>query len=90
MLFNCSKFNLEHISTVEQVQEFTRYLVEDLKVNIHPDNDFAEYIELNTGKQSFNAEEIIKGNSLMEECFKVCEVNSISIYDLMSNILFKH
>lgn len=90
MLFNCSKFNLEHISTVEQVQGFTKYLVDDLKVNIHPVNDFAEYIELNTGKQSFDAEEILRGNSLMEECFKVCEANSISIYDLMSNILFKH
>ena len=49
MIFNCEKYNVEHITTIDQVKQFTKYLVEDLKVNINPDNDFADYVEYETG-----------------------------------------
>lgn len=88
MIFNCEKYNVEHITTIEQVKEFTIYLVEDLKVNINPDNDFAEYIEYNSGKPTFNAHEVERGNQLMTECHNVCVANNVDIYDLMSEYLF--
>ncbi len=90
MLFNCEKYNVEHITTIDQVKEFTEYLVEDLKVNINPDTDFADYIEYESGKASFNAKEIERGNQLMGECGIVCEANGVDIYDLMSDYLFAY
>ena len=88
MIFDCEKYNVEHITTIKQVKEFTIYLVEDLKVNINPDYDFAEYIEYNSGKVTFNAREVERGNQLMAECHNVCEANNVEIYDLMSEYLF--
>ena len=90
MIFNCEKFNVAHITTIDQVEEFTKYLVEDLKVNINPDNDFADYIEYETGKATFTDEEVERGNQLMDECFNVCEANGVDIYELMSEYLFAY
>lgn len=88
MVFNCERFNVEHISTIDQVKDFTKYLVEDLKVNINPDNDFADYIEYESGKPTFTAEEVERGNQLMAECSNVCEANNVDVYDLMTEYLF--
>ena len=61
MIFNCEKYNVEHISTIDQVKEFTKYLVEDLKVNINPDNDFADYIEYESGSPWNGRQEVNGG-----------------------------
>lgn len=86
--FNCNRYNVDHITTINQVKDFANYLVNDLKVNIHPDNDFSEYIEYSTFKPTFDDNGIKRGNQLMEECFSVCEEHSVGIYDLMSEYLF--
>lgn len=88
MIFSCDKYNVEHITNIEQVRDFAKYLVSDLKVNVNPDTDFAEYIEYNTGKPTFNALEIERGNQLMTECCKVCESNFVDVYDVMLEILY--
>lgn len=33
-----------HIASIDEVKAFASYLVNDLGVNLHPDNDFAEYV----------------------------------------------
>ena len=88
MIFNNEKYNVEHITTIDQVKEFTEYLVKDLKVNINPDNDFADYVKYETGEPTFNNTEVEHGNQLMEECCNVCKAKGIDIYDLMSEYLF--
>ena len=88
MIFNNEKYNVEHITTIDQVKEFTEYLVKDLKVNINPDNDFADYVKYETGEPTFNNTEVERGNQLMEECCNVCKAKGIDIYDLMSEYLF--
>ena len=37
-----------HITTVEEVANFFHHLVFDLKLNFHPDDDFAEYVNSKT------------------------------------------
>lgn len=90
MVFNCDKYDVEHITTIDQVKDFTKYLVYDLKVNINPDNDFADYIEYATGKPTFNLQEVERGNQLLAECCNVCEDNGVDVYKLMSEFLIPY
>lgn len=86
----CTKrtlFSDIQILTMQDVAEFTKYLVHDLSVNIHPDTPFDEYINLRTGDKSFSDNDIVIGNRLMEQCFDVCSKNKIDIYDFMNEIL---
>lgn len=77
------KYNSEsHINTVDQVKEFFDYLAMERKVNFHPDDDFSDYINLNTNEPTFNAEEVAIFNTLMDESFVVCESNQTDIYEL--------
>lgn len=72
-----------HITTVEEVANFFHHLVFDLKLNFHPDDDFAEYVNSKTKEPLFTPEEIALYNRLMAESFKVCEDSEDKdIYDL--------
>ncbi len=88
-LFNCQKYNVEHITSIKQVQDFASYLILSLKVNANPDTNFSDYIEYKTSKPTFNQNEIKRGNQLMDECFEVCKMNSVNIYDIFFKILYK-
>jgi len=48
--------------TIGEVKAFASYLVNDLGVNLHPDNDFAEYVCYETGERTFTDEEAAIGN----------------------------
>jgi len=54
--------NDDHIMTIGEVKAFASYLVNDLGVNLHPDNDFAEYVCYETGERTFTDEEAAIGN----------------------------
>jgi hypothetical protein len=53
-----------------------------VKVNLHPDDSFVEYVDFKTGLPTFTMEEATIGNRLMDECFDVCKENSADIYEL--------
>lgn len=73
----------DHITTIEEVKAFASYLINNLGVNLHPDNDFADYVRYATGERTFTDEEATIGNRLMEECFDVCEKRGVDIYELL-------
>jgi hypothetical protein len=72
------------IETINDVQDFAKYLYNNLRVAFHPDDDFADYVNDETGKQTFTKEEIPIFNRLMDECFQVCECENKDIYEVMS------
>lgn len=86
--FCCQKFSLQHIRTIDEVKCFAKYLVNDLEVNFHPDEDFSNYISLETSEQTFNLEEQEVGNRLMDESFDVCEKEGADVYEVMGEYLF--
>jgi hypothetical protein len=88
-VFSCDAFNIRHISTIGDVKKFSNYLVNELNVNIHPDDDFSDYCKIGTNRQYFNEEEIATGNRLMDECFAVCEEQGTDIYELMGQYLIE-
>ena len=71
-----------HITTIADVKAFFHHLVDERKVNFHPDDDFADYISVKDGTPTFTEEEVAVYNRLMEESFDVCEAAGVDIYEL--------
>ena len=71
-----------HITSVADVKAFFHHLVDERKVNFHPDDDFADYISLDDQTPSFTDDEVILYNRLMEESFDACEAAGVDIYEL--------
>lgn len=71
-----------HITTMADVKAFFHHLVDERKVNFHPDDDFADYISLDDQMPTFTDDEVILYNHLMEESFNVCEAAGVDIYEL--------
>ena len=72
-----------NIETLDDVQNFAKYLYNERGVAFHPDDDFAEYENIETHEPTFTAQEVSLFNRLMEQCFDVCERNNKDIYDVM-------
>ena len=78
-----SKMNEEsHITTVADVKAFFHHLVNERKLNFHPDDDFADYISLDDQTPTFSDEEVAVYNRLMDESFDICEAAGVDIYEL--------
>ena len=71
-----------HITSVADVKAFFHHLVDERKLNFHPDDDFADYISLDDQTPTFTDDEVILYNRLMEESFDVCEAAGVDIYEL--------
>lgn len=70
------------IRTVADVRKFFSYLLKTRKVSFHPDDDFKNYVENNSGKRCFTNDEAKKYNKLMNDAFKVCEKEKKDIYSI--------
>lgn len=77
------------IETVRDVKKFFQYLMEELRVNFHPDDDFESYVDMETSEPSFTPEECKKYNDAMQKCFEVCEAEGVDIYSIGIEVLFK-
>ena len=71
-----------HIKSVEGVKAFFHHLVDERKLNFHPDDDFADYISYEDKTPSFTKEEVSVYNRLMEESFDVCNNYNMDIYEI--------
>lgn len=77
-----NRIQITHISSMDEVKEFFRYIVYDLHINFHPDDDFKDY-----GLKQFSNEDIICLNNLMDESFSVCKASGEDIYAIGLDIL---
>ena len=71
-----------HIKSAEDVKAFFHHLVNERKLNFHPDDDFADYVSYDEKTPSFTKEEVEVYNRLMEESFNVCDAAGIDIYEI--------
>lgn len=71
-----------HIASVADVKAFFHHLVDERKLNFHPDDDFADYICVDDGTPLFTDDEVVLYNRLMEESFDACEAAGVDIYEL--------
>ena len=79
---------LKQIKTTKDVVAFAKQLIKE-GVNFHPDDDFNDYINLETEKPTYTKDEAEFRNELMNQCFAVCEKNGVDIYDTMSEVALK-
>jgi len=72
------------IKSVRDVRAFFSYMINDLAVSLHADTPFSEYVNTETGEQTFSSEESKLYDRLMQEAFEVCGRNGGErlIYDL--------
>ena len=68
------------IKTIEDVKKFFQYLSGERKVIFHPDDDFEQYVNMETLERTFTPEECDKFNVMMQKCFEVCEAEGEDIY----------
>lgn len=75
-----------HIESVQDVKVFFHHLAFDRKLSFHPDDDFADYVNLSDGTPAFNEQEVFLYNRLMDECFTMCnhvDVNELGVMEIM-------
>ena len=77
------------IKTLDDVVNFANYLIRDKGISIHPDDNFNDYIDFKTGSNIFSESESEMYNTLMDDCFSICEENNVDIYQLMNDVLLK-
>lgn len=68
--------NSTHITSLDDVKEFFKYLYKDKKLNLHPDDLFTEDMG------NVTTDEAPLFNRLMDECFDVCEMTNTDIYGI--------
>ena len=77
---------LTKITTLEDVEQFVKYIYEELGVNFHPDDDFKNYVSCETGERTMDDEKAELYNRLMDETFDVC---GEEVYEIGSDLLFQ-
>jgi hypothetical protein len=77
------------IQSILDVTAFFHQLIEQESLNFHPDEDFHNYINLETGLPSYSHMEAQLRNQLMFSSFEICEKESIDIYGIGIELLFK-
>lgn len=65
--------------SLDDVNEFFHHLVDERRVNVHPDDSFEDYVS-EDGDTPFSQEECAVYNRLMGESFDICEKNGADIY----------
>lgn len=79
---------LKQIKTTKDAVAFAKQLIKE-GVNFHPDDDFNNYINLETQEPTYTKAEANFRNELMNQCFAVYEKNGVDVYDTMSEVVLK-
>jgi hypothetical protein len=76
---------ITEISTLYDVELFMKQLVQE-GTNAHPDDDFNNYIHIESGLPAYMPEEAEIRNRLMEQCFKTCRAEGHDVYNIMQEV----
>jgi hypothetical protein len=76
------------INDIQDVKNFALFLVNEQNLNFHPDDDFSNYINLETSLPIYSEEEAKILNFQMDRCFEICDEHGSDIYELMGKPLF--
>lgn len=80
---------IQEINTVQDVELFASQLVNEENLSFHPDDDFSNYINLETQEPLYSDEEALSLNKQMERCFDICNQFGADIYELMGRPLLE-
>lgn len=87
------KVPITEIKTVTDVTNFFNHLMVVESLNFHPDNNFSDYQSVKTSdipiteyKPTYTASEAKERDTLMSQCFDICENEKIDIYDIAMQV----
>ncbi|EOZ96151.1 hypothetical protein A33Q_2744 [Indibacter alkaliphilus LW1] len=81
---------ISKVKSIQDVEAFFKHLLENESLNFHPDDDFRNYIHMETKLPSYSIEEAEFRNKLMKDCFNVCKREGTDIYEIGSLQLFNN
>lgn len=67
------------IRSTDDIKLFSAQLIKE-GLSFHPDDDFNDYININTKHPFYTAKQANRRNQLMAQCFEVCEKEGLDIY----------
>jgi len=73
------------IENLDDVAEFAGTVIRS-GVNLHPDDDFRNYVNLETGQPTYTEKEAMANNRDMASAFRVCDKCGVDIYGFMQKI----
>ena len=76
------------INNLSDVKAFSKALIME-GTNFHPDDDFRNYIIIDSGKPAYTLQDAEFRNTLMDKCFSVCANEKVDIYDIMLEVYLK-
>ena len=79
---------LKEIKNLNDIEAFAKELINE-SVNFHPDEDFNNYVNLESKLPTYTKEEAKLRNNLLNQCFEVCEKEGVDIYDYTMEITLK-
>jgi len=79
---------IRKIKNTDDVVIFAKQLVKE-SVSFHCDDDFNDYVNVETKKKTYAKRQANFRNNLMNQCFEICEKNGIDIYDVRSGVLMQ-
>lgn len=78
---------ITEIANIEDAKAFIRECVSYLGLGFHPDDDFEDYIEVNSGETLYSPEKASLANALMEEAFNQFDLANEDIYEYTLSLL---
>lgn len=79
---------ITEINSIQDVKIFAEQVISE-GTNLHPDDDFRNYININTELPTYTEPEVQLRNFLMSQCFQVCEKYNVDIYGLMQQVFIE-
>lgn len=76
---------ISEILTIKDVEIFMKQLVDE-GTNAHPDEDFNNYVNMDTNLPTYTKEQANERNNLMNKCFVVCDTAGQDIYNIMQEV----
>ena len=74
-----------YIKSVMDFETFFHHLVANRRANFHPDEDFMNYISIESKQPCFTKEEIAIYNFLKDESFAACDDEGVDVYSIGIN-----
>lgn len=78
-----------NIETIEDVRQFAEQLLAE-GLSFHPDDNFEDYIHMESNKPFYTPDQAVLRNRLMEQSFEVCEKKGVDIYSIMYDYTSGH
>lgn len=74
------------IKNYQDVVNFAKQIINE-GVSMHPDDNFHDVVELQTGRKIYTDTEAELRNNLLEQSHSICEKEGVDVYEIFNGVL---